>query len=583
MDKIHKLTQKITTNPLYILLIVLVISGAILRFNNLNWDGKYFFHPDERNVVDAIHRIDYSGCIESIFHVQTKKHCELNPDFFAYGTFPIYVTKFFSDQNYDRTYVVIRAESAILSTLLIPLTFLITRHIIRSPYKNRIALIAAFFVTFSPGMIQFAHFGTFETFLTFEYVLLAYSLLKYLETKYAKWFYLAAIITGLSIATKVVSLALLPVLLIVRLVAFYYTNREQVMPIWKRLYRLVKEESLNAVLLVIATILITAPFMLLDFKAFKGSMDYEGPVANGALLVFYTQQFIGTIPVLYQFTKVFPYILSPFLTLAFIPAFFATIIRQIRLMWKFRLKDANHFGELVILLIVLAYSIFHLSLYVKWTRYMIPLVPFMIILICIGLNSILIATRAHNRIKFSLLTIIIIALFTYLFSGLDFSRRYFNVDAHITASEWVKDNVPADKLVLVEPMDLGAIPFNEAHSGHVNELNVYDLDNNQQSYVNEFYKKIDSADYIIILANRVYPLRYRLAEKYPLGYKFFQSLNDGTLGFRQVAAFDRVNGFIDAKIDLEKASQEPRPDETFNVFDNPQIIIYQKNSTQNDK
>jgi len=583
MNTIGKLRQKFINHPIYILLAIIIIAGALLRFNNLNWDGKYFFHPDERNVVDAIQRLDYSGCIESIFHIQTLRRCELNPDFFAYGTFPIYVTKFFSDQDYDRTYVVIRTESAILSTLLIPLTFLITRQIINSPYKNKIALIATFFVAFSPGMIQFAHFGTFETFLTFEYILLAYALLKYLETKWANWFYLAALVAGLSISTKVVSLALLPVLLIARLIVFYYTNRKAVMPIWRRFYTLITDVSLNAFLIVIVTVLITAPFMLLDFKAFKGSMDYEGPVANGSLLVFYTQQFIGTIPVLYQFTKVFPYILSPLLTLAFIPAFFTAIIKQIMITWKFKRKEANYFSELIILVIILAYSIFHLSLYVKWTRYMIPLIPFMIILICSGLNSILIATRNHKRIKSNLLVIIAIVLTMYLFASLDFSRRYFSVDTHITASEWVKDNISADKLILVEPMDVGAIPFNEAHSGRVKELNVYDLDNNRQNDVDDFYKRIDSADYIIILSNRVYPLRYRLSEKYPLGYKFFQALNDGTLGFRQIAAFDRVNGFIDAKIDLEMTSQEPQPDETFNVFDNPQIIIYQKNLNSGDQ
>src|SRR4030065_2401869 len=58
---------------------VLVLVATFLRFYNLNWDQGHFFHPDERNVDMAVSRI--------IFFSQ------MNPKFFAYGGFSIYLYK----------------------------------------------------------------------------------------------------------------------------------------------------------------------------------------------------------------------------------------------------------------------------------------------------------------------------------------------------------------------------------------------------------------------------------------------------------------------------------------------------------
>ena len=46
-------------------------------FYNLNWGAPFYFHPDERNIASSI--------------VQLKFPDNLNPNFFAYGAFPIYL------------------------------------------------------------------------------------------------------------------------------------------------------------------------------------------------------------------------------------------------------------------------------------------------------------------------------------------------------------------------------------------------------------------------------------------------------------------------------------------------------------
>ena len=97
------------------LLLFIIITGASLRFYNLNWDQGNFFHPDERNIAAAVSRLSFFD--------------QLNPKFFAYGSFPIYLTRAlgemiaFLSQNQDwihdweRINLVSRGLSAFTSSL----------------------------------------------------------------------------------------------------------------------------------------------------------------------------------------------------------------------------------------------------------------------------------------------------------------------------------------------------------------------------------------------------------------------------------------------------------------------------------
>src|SRR4051812_23642751 len=62
------------------LLFLLIVAGIFLRFYNLSWGAPYFFHPDERNIINAVIGLHFPN--------------QLNPHFFAYGSFPIYTIYF---------------------------------------------------------------------------------------------------------------------------------------------------------------------------------------------------------------------------------------------------------------------------------------------------------------------------------------------------------------------------------------------------------------------------------------------------------------------------------------------------------
>ncbi len=68
----------------YILILIIAV-GAFFRFFNLNWDGNCCMHPDERAIIMTVERLEYP---ENISEFLSKKS-SFNPNFFAYGTFPI--------------------------------------------------------------------------------------------------------------------------------------------------------------------------------------------------------------------------------------------------------------------------------------------------------------------------------------------------------------------------------------------------------------------------------------------------------------------------------------------------------------
>jgi len=146
-------------------LIILISFGIILRFANLFWGQPYWFHPDERNIAAAVTRLQWPT--------------DMNPKFFAYGSFPIYLNFFISTKiletfslSSDPFFMAIkigRTISALLSVVMIPLIYFIVYRFFTPRYANKTsfslkspAFISALITTFSFGFIQFAHFGTFE-------------------------------------------------------------------------------------------------------------------------------------------------------------------------------------------------------------------------------------------------------------------------------------------------------------------------------------------------------------------------------------------------------------------------------------
>src|SRR3989338_2214596 len=65
-----------------IALILILLSAYFIRIFGVNWDQGFHLHPDERMLIMVADKINFFK--------------NLNPDFFNYGSLPIYILKGFS-------------------------------------------------------------------------------------------------------------------------------------------------------------------------------------------------------------------------------------------------------------------------------------------------------------------------------------------------------------------------------------------------------------------------------------------------------------------------------------------------------
>ena len=544
-----------------VLLVVILLIGAFLRFYNLNWDQGYNFHPDERNIAIAISNLNLD-------------QGQLNPKFWAYGSLPIYtiysiayVTTKLGIRNlleFSQYVLIGRFLSALLSTVIIYLTYYIIKQLLKTKKNQEIAaLIGAGFVCFLPGMIQFAHFMTFETYLTFMYLLMLIWVMQYLSSAQSKYLYLLALTIGLSIATKITSLVFIPLVSICLAIEFYNQNRRiNFLFIFSR-------KHILSILIIIFVGFIASPYNILDFKGFLGAFNYESNVARGILPVFYTQQFIGTIPVIYQLTKVFPFVLTIPLTILAVITLIYLGFNTLRISFLAIAKSFQinpKVSQLIMLLLITcAYLASNFVMYVKWTRYMIPSLPFLVIIIVL----VILKFKTQLQILFKPLTFII--LVWTIGAGLSFFTLYLQPDTRLQGAVWATDNLNLHATVTAEIYDLGIVPFNSVFSvQNMTLLNLYDM----EYYPDKIWEDLNQSQIFISTSPRIYSTRFRLPNKYPDGYRFYDFVfNAGQ--WQQVANFDR--NLVECNIfTLNCMFNTIKPDETFSVFDHPEIKVFTK-------
>lgn len=547
---------------LFIVLLLTLIGGS-LHFYNLNWGAPFYFHPDERNIASAVAQLDFPH--------------HMNPQFFAYGSLPIYIIyftgfatnyilSFFNsgpstlNPNFTQAILVSRIYSALLATLLIPLLFSLGKKL----KKETAGLLAAFFATASVGMIQFAHFGTFEMWLTFFGTLLFWSCLHALEEKKVEHLIILSCIFGVLVSVKVSSLALIPIPLVIIFVNHYRNSKHDSEKIKTLLLLKTLKDIILFSLIVIIVFCVTNPYVLFDTKDFQSSMNYESGVALGTEPVFYTGNFTNTIPGIYQFLHVYPFLLNPLMTVLFIPAFCYICYVALK-------KRSPAYLLLATFYLILFVS--QLFFYVKWTRYMMPTLPFIFLTVAIALATLIQMNKHLKRLLSVEITILLILNAIVAFSY--FKTAFIDIDSRITAVLFASRIIPVNAPILSEPADLGIVPFQEAFP-HVDTFNFYELDNNSMDATEaQLQQKIASSQYIILPSQRILQSRLANPTKFPKGYVFYKSLFNGNLGYKKIYetpcdVFCTITYLGDPVYWWEQ---------TASVFDRPTVIMFKKQPT----
>ncbi|MBI3620172.1 glycosyltransferase family 39 protein [Candidatus Roizmanbacteria bacterium] len=546
-----------------ILLVFALFLLVITRFLNISWGLPYPFHPDERNMAVAVTELN---CKIS-FGRFNLKDC-FNPHFYAYGQFPLYSAfllgkaaqlvrhEFSSRLNLEEAILALRILSATASILNAFIIYKLLYCLFLDQEKNSpIGPLVFIPIIFSPFFIQFSHFGTTESILMLSYTAIVYlsiQLVSKEKINHIQIVQLAACI-GISLATKISAVGFIPVpVLAVLLIRQSWLTRLG-----------------SLVLLGLYSFLVfsvASPHVFLSYSEFRSAIQYETEVAIGKSVPFYTKQFLLSEPIIFQLTKVFPYVFG-WPMFAAVASGFLFLPRQRNF---FILK----FG-------ILFYFLLSAFIYAKWTRFLTPIYPLALV---IGIGAIL---RFFSRLPRRVAPVVILTAFLLVsIPGLAFLSVYAHADVRFTASEKMKDLLPSSVMVLSETANVVDIPFKRP--ARFISFNFYELEDSPGRQ-KELAEDIAEADFIIVPSRRVFAnftcffgnVGYeksrclRLTKDYPHVGRYYQDLFSGRLGFRLIAKFSSF-----PKLELLGKTvyemNDEAAEETFTVFDHPVIRVYEK-------
>jgi len=573
------------------LVLGILFLGFFLRIVGHNWDQNHHLHPDERMITMVVNRLEWPTSISRFFTLQSS----MNPKFFAYGSFPLYLLKVVGDiaslfdpklSTYDHINLLGRAISALFD---IGTIFLIKK-LGEKVFNCKTGIIAALFYAFSVLPLQLSHFYTVDVILTFFILATLYRLIILYEKPNLKNAILSGLCFGLSLATKVSATALLSAIIPTLLVNLILITTKKIRGIHaknikseivslfqkrKLVWKILKPTIPFVLIITVAavvTFLLCEPYALIDFSTFWQQTREQHMMTKNAFVFPYTLQYVNTTPYLYHLKNYFLWGVGPALGIISLAALIYLAIHLIREFPK--PGNENQEAKIMILFIfTVAYFAVIGQFAVKFMRYLLPLYPLFCLFTAYFLKTIQSKNRFLGKILFFL------TFFPTLFWSVSFLSIYNQPHTRISASKWIDQNIPSDSVLAIEHWD-DPIPLSGQKKYQFETLELYNLDTAQKwQKINRQLKK---SNYIIIASNRLYVPIARLTncselppgKCYPQTASYYQKLFTNQLGFSKVVEFTSYPKF---KIGpFSWTINDSSADESFTVYDHPKIIIFQK-------
>lgn len=377
------------------LLAAVTLLALVPRYYGINWDSNNYLHPDEREIVFRAMCLTLPGMARgaSCDHAFTgpgwffSPQSPLNPHFFAYGSFPLYLLALVTHglarlsslsggrfappgggfwTDFGHFVLVGRALSALFDGGTVLLAGLLGRRL----GGRWIGVLAAAFVAVIPFEVQVAHFYAVDTVLLFFVMLtlLAAIMLAqgpsaalhgahWPESTGGVWRawgvgLFAGVAFGLALATKVSALPLVAPLAVALALR------------WRR--RGLGEAAAALLGLSVAAVMafiITCPYALIDWPNFQVQVSAQTALAQGKLDYPYVRQFVGTTPFVYEIQQLLLYDMGLPLGLLGLAGFAWAVAR----LWRSLLDD----WAVIVTWLVCYFAVVG-SAYTKFTRYMLP-------------------------------------------------------------------------------------------------------------------------------------------------------------------------------------------------------------------
>ncbi len=164
----------------------------------------------------------------------------------------------------------------------------------------------------------------------------------------------------------------------------------------------------------------------------------------------------------------------------------------------------------------------------------------------------------------------VVVVFTLLM-GLAFYNIYRSPVTRVEASKWVYENVPAGSVIGHEDWD-DDVPYGVAGvpSVQYGSVKFNNFEPDSPAHVQEILDHLDQVDYYIPSSRRLSGTIPRVPGEWPVTTRFYQALEDGSLGFEKVADFTSYPRLFGVKLDDTGA------EESYSVYDHPEVVVYKK-------
>lgn len=508
---------------------LLVALALALRLFGLNWDGGRGLHPDEGNLVRAALGLGVNG--------------RFLPEFHAYNDLALWLPRLISLPFCDSTdgaclTLAARVLSAVLSTALIlpgaSLAYLLASADGDAGAGRIAGLAAAVALALSAPLIQWAHFGTTESAMALL-VVLAWAVAARWQvgqmTDRAFALSMAVVLgVGFGFKTTALAVALLPA------VALALASQS-----------LSTRLRLGALMAAVALIqgLAFAPSVLFATEAWLNVMRFEGGVVDGSVPVFWTAQFTGTTPALYQLGQLWSITQGAGVLLVLVALWLMP-----RAGWRIAAPG---------LAFALVYAALTFGWHAKFIRYLAPLLPVLLVLAGVAIGRM--ATRLSARSPFAagLAGLGVMAL-----AGLDMTSAYARPDPRLAMEAAIEAQTSPNAIIAIEPRDLAQLAGRRSVT-----LPLADPDLTPQALA----QALAQADWLVIASRRNWEVLPRQPVSPPVICAHYAGLVDGSLGFFPYHSTERKGLF--GRLFAPGLHAE----ETRAVFDRPAMTLFRKTAS----
>ncbi len=249
-------------------------------------------------------------------------------------------------------------------------------------------------------------------------------------------------------------------------------------------------------------------------------------------------------------------------------------------------KPIIELNHILPLLYVLSIFLYQASRFVQPGRYFNTIYPFLAIIAAGFLYEL--TTKIFSYVQkyfaqtpkklsmfIAVLPVSIVLIGNFLW-GYAFISIYTHTNSRVEASEWIFENVPSGSTISGESWDdplplriQGRDPFGSTYKGIVLE-NFYQ---STPEVLNKLVDSLEKVDVLVTSSNRVYGSIVRLPERYPATIAFYDKLFNGEAGFTLVKKVTSYPSLFGLKFNDDFA------DESFTVYDHPQVHIFKKNAS----